>query len=520
MSAVKQLIQQGRLEQAAGALARYHLNHQATLQSLFLKATIEFEDGRYDDALVSVDAALKLSAGQPQLLILKAKVFLQQGHFFRAYQAISPLIQKRSLLFKDWMTLGHLLHQLNQYTNSVFCFEKAYELEPNHPDALFNYATALRNTGNLSAAKSKLEKLLQLFPTHLEGVQALTLMTNFSHCDAQTKTLATLIDHKMAKSSTQQFCLAKVYEDQNLWCESQQALTTANKMQRAKLNYDVRQDLDAIDSIMATFNQAQVNWPPQQSTIDGSNGDSQPLFITGLPRTGTSLLEQLLCRHSAISSAGELHQFAGAITQSMKRNQLNPQNKSQFIEFAATLNPVEIANTYRSNTQMFDSPEGYLIDKMPVNYLYIGLIQAAMPKAKIVHLTRSPMAAAYAIYKTQFNHAYPFASDLLELAQYYVRYRRLIDHWLRQNKTNILLLSYESLVQQPEQNIEHVCRWLGLANNEATLQQQPTPSATASSAQVREEVYTSSVSKWREVQDMLAPFSSYLLENGIQADKW
>jgi hypothetical protein len=159
----------------------------------------------------------------------------------------------------------------------------------------------------------------------------------------------------------------------------------------------------------------------------------------------------------------------------------------------------------------------YFIDKMPLNFLYCGLIRRALPQARIVHVQRHPMAACYAMFKTLFEDAYPFSYDLSELGRYYLAYRRLMRHWAQAMPGRIYELRYESMIEDQLGETRRLLAFCGLDWEDACAQfhENPDPSTTASAAQVRQPIYDSSVEQWRHYAEQLSELRRLLMEGGI-----
>ena len=159
----------------------------------------------------------------------------------------------------------------------------------------------------------------------------------------------------------------------------------------------------------------------------------------------------------------------------------------------------------------------WMIDKLPFNFLYCGLIHRALPNAKIIHMTRDPMDTCYAVYKTLFGQAYPFSYDLDELAAYFLAYRRLMDHWHEVMPGQILNVAYEDVVADTESAARRLTEYCGLQWERECLEFHTSRAATttASAAQVRQPVYSSSVQKWRHYEQQLAPLQARLLDAGL-----
>ncbi len=186
--------------------------------------------------------------------------------------------------------------------------------------------------------------------------------------------------------------------------------------------------------------------------------------------------------------------------------------RSAQFDFAA------LGRRYCRGIEGFGNPAARLVDKTPQNFLYIGLIRLALPGAKIIHLRRHPMDVCYAIYKTLFRAGYPFSYSLQDVGRYYIAYRRLMDHWREVMPGALLDVDYEQLVANPETQVRRIFEYLELPWEEGCLDfhRRSGPAATASAAQVRQPIYTSSVGLWRRYARQLAPFENKLREHGIE----
>ena len=196
--------------------------------------------------------------------------------------------------------------------------------------------------------------------------------------------------------------------------------------------------------------------------------------------------------------------------------------KLELIKKSSQLNFAELGKAFISSTRPRTGNHRCFIDKMPLNYLYIGLIHLALPRAKIIHLTRHPMDACYAIYKTLFEQAYPFSYDLDDLGRYYIAYRKLMAHWQRTLGEKILTVSYEGLTEDQEGVSREIVEFCGLDWQDACLnfKHNPTPIATASSSQVRQGIYKTSVQRWCCYEKQLSPLRELLTDAGIALEPW
>jgi hypothetical protein len=263
--------------------------------------------------------------------------------------------------------------------------------------------------------------------------------------------------------------------------------------------YDVADDVATVDEIIKTYT------PGICRAVDGDN-NREPIFIVGLPRTGTTLVDRILSSHSTVFAAGELNNFALEMTRLIQR-QGSVRSKSEAIAASLHIDFAQLGKNYIDSTRPQTGHSAHFIDKMPLNYLYCGLIAKALPNAKIIELVRHPLDTCYAIYKQLFTLAYPFSYDLDDLAQYYLAYVRLMQHWHAALPGRILRVRYEDVVDNQEQQTRRLLQYCELDWEDGCLafEKNRQASTTASAVQVREPIYRSSLGKWRHVQHELQP---------------
>jgi hypothetical protein len=241
----------------------------------------------------------------------------------------------------------------------------------------------------------------------------------------------------------------------------------------------------------------------------------------GLPRTGTTLAERILGSHPAVFAAGELNNFALQMMQQL-RVQFGQAKlpRHDLVEKSAELDFARLGQAYISSTRPRTGHTPHFVDKMPLNFLYTGLIHLALPRAKIIHLTRHPMDTCYAIYKRLFQDAYPWSYDLEEIASYYLAYRRLMAHWKAVLPGVIHELAYEDLVRDVEGEARRLTDFLDLPWDPQCVRfyEGSAISTTASASQLRQPVYSSSVGLWQKYAQALEPVAIKLSESGLAVD--
>jgi len=519
---IKKFIQQGEISKALIDCQQFCSNNPTNLQAWFILTDLYLRSKQSSSALNSILKAENLAPTQPQIRILKINCLALTGNTKEALVVAKKLINEQPLLLaKDWSSLGLHFHQLNSLSFAHQCFANAVKIEPNNSHYQFNYATSLRNTGDLEGSTQALNKVISLKPNDWDAYLARSLLKKVTQETNNIAELIALTNTEKTNKEAQSklfFALAKEEEDCQQYKNSIKHLQQANEIRSQFTQYNIDNDIDTINDICANFS----DFTDLKPTIKPKKSN-QPIFIIGLPRTGTTLLERIISQHPDVLAAGELHDFSTCLTLAVNSSSSTPlKNKQDFIKQSANIDYQALGEAYLGSTKELVQQNPFFIDKMPLNFLYTGLIQRALPEAKIIHLTRSPMAACYAIYKTSFGQAYPFSYNLNDLAKYYIAYRKLMDHWLKINDDNIVEVSYESLVKSPQETSEKVFRFLSLPwqTKYLELKNNKQASATASSSQVRGKIYQSSVELWRNYTDELAPLRKKLLQAGIDPENW
>jgi hypothetical protein len=260
------------------------------------------------------------------------------------------------------------------------------------------------------------------------------------------------------------------------------------------------------------------------SAPSAGHNSRRPLFILGLPRSGTTLVDRIVSSHSQVASLGEHTTLALAVMRMAGRQPGpagdDPAEKIDLIEQSARLDFEALGRAYCDSIDGFGNHAGRLTDKTPLNFLYLGLIHRALPRAKIIHLRRHPLDSCYAMYKTLFRAGYPFSYSLQEIGRYYIAYYSLMQHWRDCIPGAFLDVDYEDLVNDTPAQARRIIDYLELDWEDACLDfhRRGGAAATASAAQVRQPVYSTSVGMWRNYARQLAPFRERLREHGIPVD--
>lgn len=412
----------------------------------------------------------------------------------------------------DHDALGNLYSQVGNQAAATACFRAAIDSEPDTAHHWLNLGLCLQATGDLQEAEAAFDRCIDLDPDQAEPwlhrSRLCRQRPESNHIPALKSAVARNSDDWRGEMSMR-YALAKEYEDLGDYDHCFEQLELGSRLRRRHMNHDPGADLAAISSIKAHFD-------GQYLEAAVGHESPEPIFIVGLPRTGTTLVERILGSHSKVYAAGELNNFAECLTTQVAA--MKPASRLDFIRLAVSANSEQLGRDYIASTRPQTAGHDRFIDKLPLNFLYCGLIHRALPNARIIHLKRGPMDTCFAIYKTLFKQAYPFSYDQRELGQYYLAYRDLMAHWQQVMPGKILDVEYESLVTDLEPQSRRLLDFCGLSWEDACLQfhRSEAPSMTASLAQVRQPVYTSSVGKWRHYAGKLGILHEVLQDAGVQ----
>jgi tetratricopeptide (TPR) repeat protein len=405
-------------------------------------------------------------------------------------------------------SLGTLLTYCDDPMSALPFYERAVALAPETTGFRYNLATAQRMTGDLSGAEASLDRVIAAAPedvqAHYTRADLRTQTWDCNHIEEMVRLLGTARRHPREEIMLC-FAIAKELEDVARYEDSFAYLKRGCDLQRRSMIYDVADDVATIDHLVRVHD---------GSAIGHSAGAdaAEPIFVIGLPRSGTTLVEQILGCHSAVQAAGELQAFPAETMKAVHRDADRAVGKLEFVQRAWALDSAALGQAYLDATRLAMGAKRRFVDKQPLNYLYAGLIARALPSARIVAVARDPMDGCYAMYKALFTNAYPFSYDLDDLGRYCAAWHRLLRHWQSTLGERLLIVQYEDLVANQEAESRRIIEHCRLPWEDSCLAFHEHRSAvtTASAAQVRRPVYSTSVGKWRRFERQLAPLAEAL----------
>jgi tetratricopeptide (TPR) repeat protein len=475
--------------------------------------------GQPEAALEACRQAAALAAQDPGVQFNLGKALRALGRLDEAALAYGQALSLNPAYAEAHINLGNVLFDLDRMEAAAAAYRWAASLRPDDAEARLNLAEALQVLGETAAALGAARDALALDPGSPRGWLILSNLKTFKEGDLDLARMEALLaaqppDRRgRAARIDLGFALGKAWTDAGDPDRAFAHLADANRLKRESLAYDVRTDVDWMGRI------ADAAWPRLLERFDGAGAPSElPIFIVGMPRSGTSLVEQILASHPLIHGAGELKALEAVICEAAGETDVSHAYPRLLSELTADrLQALGDAYVRRVAHLAADKPR--LTDKMPANFAFAGLIALMLPKARIIHCRRDPVDVCFSCYSRKFASGQEFSYDLRDLGRYYRAYEALMARWRAVLvKGDFLEVSYEALVGDPEREARRLIAFCGLAWDEACLRFYETRRAvrTASVNQVRQPIYTASVERWRPFERHLKPLIATL--NGAETE--
>jgi tetratricopeptide (TPR) repeat protein len=463
--------------------------------------------------------ALSLNAGHRDSKVnlantlKKLKRFEEAEALFRQVLAVDP----RSVYAHH--NLGLLLFERQRFEEAERELLKTLELAPDFHKTHHLLGQAAENMGHFADAAERYRAVLRLVPDHFPAMSALLGLRDQELDDsiiATAERMAARDDLPEPEAYTLCFGLAKRFERRGEYDRAFHHLGLANRRRRRKRTYDPARVEHVIGRYTEVFNRDFV----ARHAPHGSDSE-RPVFVVGMPRTGTTLTEQILAAHPDVFGAGELpdlpavtSRLPAVMTQALGRTvagypdclaELRPEFMAPAVEF------------YLDALSRRDARAPRVVDKNPFNFINVGLMAVLFPRARIVHCRRDPRDVAFSCYTELFELKQDFTTDFGNFAHYYAQYERLMRHWRETLAIPLIEVSYEALVTEPEPTVRRMLASCGLPWSESCLafQQTQRPVLTPSKWQVRQPLYRSSIGRWRRYEAHLAPLRRALREHGV-----
>ena len=467
-----------------------------------LLAGLAVEKNQYRDAEVFLRHAASNAPDYGRVWIDLTNVLREQEKLDEAMECALKVLEMAPDKAEPYMLIASVAGSMGRHEDAIEHYEKALEISAERPGAMSSMAHHLKTIGRQQDAVVMYRKAIEVKPDHSEAYWSLANLKTFRFSEDEVQAMHTLLkgDELPDESRVQlNNALGLHYEAHKDFNRAFLHLDKCNFLRRQSEIYDPLDTEAGVDQITKIIDEEFID---KHKGL--GNSDDSPILIVGLPRSGSTLIEQILASHSQVDGTFEL----GDLPKVAKRIRRFSKKRTSFPGNLLDLSPEhwkKIGQDYIDSTRKFRADAPYFIDKNPNNFIFVGLLRIALPGAKIINATRHPLDSCFGTYKQLFASGQPFSYDLTELGEYYVQYQRLMDHWNRVAPGFSLDVRYEDVVEDLEGQVRRILDFCNLPYEEGCLRFHETERAvkTASSEQVRQPIYSSSVNLWRNYESHL-----------------
>jgi tetratricopeptide (TPR) repeat protein len=467
---------------------------------------------QYDTALTAFNQTLVLSPDNPRALIGLAHVYKELDRLDEARATVDRALYLAPEKAEAHVLSGDIWAKLEQYQKAEAAYRRALAMDEKLIGAHLGMGRLQMELGQLDAAQESYRKAMEITPEAVAPHVFMAQVTKIKPGDPTLERLEGEAEHLDSMPGTKamslHFSLGKAYDDLKEYDKAFPHFAAGCKLKRARIQYDPDNHENACNNIREFFS---------RETIDrlrgGGDPSDVPIFVLGMPRSGTTLTETIIASHPDVYGAGELNDLLAIANR--------PREGVKSDGFPLSMRDItredltSAGARYIAGLRERSATARHITDKMPANFLAVGLIHLMLPNAKIIHVRRNAADVCLSCYTKMFNHSQLHTYDLTEMGRYYVNYAKLMEHWRAVLPQEAFLdVQYEELVTDKEAQTRRLIDYCGLEWNDACLESHKTERniKTASVTQVRQPVYTSSIERWRRYERHLGPLFEALGE--------
>ena len=466
-------------------------------------AAVALAAGRAGDALRLLQHAVKQSPHLPLVTRGMSQALVDLGRLSDAERSLRRLLRIEPENPKNWVQLGNVYTRMMRQPEALAAFEEAARLNPGEVRLRLSIGHLHKTLGNRPACEAAYRECLARAPAMGEVYWALADLKTYLFSDAEIAAMQALLtdDGDDVDQAHLRFALGRAFEHRREYATAFEHYASGNRRRRKTIAYDIRVFEAKTRRVRECFDAAFF-----AERAGAGFGDPAPIFVVGLPRSGSTLVEQILASHSRVEGTFELPNVL-TIVREFDHSDAAHDAYPEVVRAAPAGRFAELGRRYVEETRPLRSGAPRFIDKMPNNFSHVGLIHCMLPQATIIDVRRHPMDACFSTFKQHFAEGQSFSYDLEDLGRYYRCYLGLMDHWDAVLPGKVLQLRYEHLVRDPERQIRRLLAHCGLEFEPACLAFHATKRAvrTASAEQVRQPLYASGVGYWRHFGPALDP---------------
>lgn len=483
--------------------------HPDNVTAMRLWARLGIRQKRYEDAEILLARAVEVAPDFNQAWADLVTVQYEQQKLDEAAESARRLIKLDPGVPNGYLLLASAQASAGHHDEALRAFDDALAVAPKHVGALCGKGNVCRTVGDQAGAIAAFRSSIEANPLHAEAYWNLANLKTFRFDDTELGNMLDLLgDERIPPEGQVQLnnALGLGFEGRGDYDRAFEYIDRGNALRREQEFYDRVENEEMVDMSIEVFNEGFLD-----ANAGRGDPDPAPIFIVGLPRSGSTLIEQILASHSLVDGTHELRELGMVVKSDPRLGRFNPRYPKSLVD----IDPERFRHLgieYIRRTRRFRGEGPFFTDKNPNNYVHVGLLHLILPNAKIIDARRHPLDSCLGSYKQLFAQGQPFSYNLVELGEYYLEYDRLMKHWHEVLPGNVLEVHYEKVVADLEGQVKRILDHCGLPWEDGCLRFHETERAvkSASSEQVRQPIYSTSLNTWRHYERHLGPLIEVL----------
>ena len=497
-----------RYRKAEDAFKKVLIEDENNIDALRFMGILAFKSGNHDIAEAMLTKALKLDPTYSLVWANLAQVFSVTGQLDKAKKSFKNILNMEPKNGLIWAEYGTVLTKLANYEEGRDAYLKALEFKPDSPRVHLSLGHVYKTMGEIDNSIDSYKNTILQNNLSGEAFWSLANLKTYSFSENEIIDMEKTLKGDMSdiERSQMHFALGKAYEVKKDFDKSFKNYYEGNKVKKGLIKYSSDDTTDNTKRILNFFNKENI-----QKLEKSSTGDRDPIFVLGMPRSGSTLVDQIISSHSKVDGTQELPNIIKIAAE------LNTNNQNNYPEVLKELDESKLSNLgkdYISETAWARDSAPFFIDKMPNNFIHIGLIKTILPNAKIIDTRRDPMDTCFSCFKQFFARGQLFTYSLEDLGNYYTDYIRAMNHWHNVYGKDIYTVHYDNVINETEETIRELIDYCELPFEKECLEfyNSSRPVKTPSAEQVRQPIYKSGLNYWKNYEKHLLPLKKIIDE--------
>ena len=501
-------LQASRFRKAENAFKKILVEDENNIDALRFMGILAFKSGNHDIAEAMFTRALQVDPTYTLVWANLAQVFSVTGQLDKAKKSFKNILNMEPKNGLIWAEYGTVLTKLARYSDGKDAYLKALKFKPNSPRVYLSLGHVYKTMGEIDNSINSYKSTIKQNNLSGEAYWSLANLKTYSFTKDEIKNMEATLDTEISDIERCQmhFALGKAYEVKKDYNNSFINYSKGNRVKKRLIKYSSRETSEKTKKVLDFFNEDNISSLSNSSTLD-----RDPIFVLGMPRSGSTLVDQIISSHSMVDGTQELPNI---IKIAAELNNDSDDNYPEVLEDFKSNELSALGLDYIKETKWARESAPFFIDKMPNNFIHIGLIKTILPNAKIIDTRRDAMDTCFSCFKQFFARGQLFTYSLEDLGNYYVDYIKAMNHWHKVYGEDIYTVHYDNVINNTESTIRELIEYCELPFEDNCLEfyKSSRPVKTPSAEQVRQPIYKSGLNYWKNYEDFLSPLKKIIDE--------